>query len=438
MDLWNANAFTRRAFLSRGMVLASSAATIPLFLESSAQALAQASGALSSRPGVPEDHVLVVVQLSGGNDGLNTVIPYADRAYYNARPGIGIQERDVLKLSGREAVGLHPRMDGLKALYDEGLVSVVQGVGYPNPNRSHFLSMDIWHSADTAGAGPGWLGKYYDCECAGADPKSTNPNTPTPAERAAISIGADAPRALIGRKTKPVTFESPDLFRWTGAVHDADAEQAYRAMLNAGAPDAPEGSNAAFLARTALDAQISADLIRKAVSRATPTSYPRSELGRQLAMVAAMISANLKSRVYYVTLGGFDTHAGQGGAQGRHGNLLNDYAQSVKAFYDDLKAQGNDGRVLTMTFSEFGRRVGQNASGGTDHGAAAPMFFVGPMVRPGVQNAHPSLTTLDDGDLKYGVDFRSVYAGVLKEWLRADPNQVLGRAWSPMRLLARA
>ncbi len=438
MDLWNANAFTRRAFLSRGMVLASSAASIPLFIESSAQALAQGAGALSSRPGIPDDHILVVVQLSGGNDGLNTVIPYADRAYYNARPGIGVQERDVLKLSGREPVGLHPRMEGLKALYDDGLLSVVQAVGYPNPNRSHFLSMDIWHTADTGGTGPGWLGKYYDCECAGADPKAQTPDTTTAAQRAAITLGADAPRALIGRKTKPITFESPDLFRWTAGANDPDAEAAYRAMLSAGAPDAPEGSNAAFLARTALDAQISADLIRKAVSRTTPSSYPRSELGRQLAMVAAMIQANLKSRVYYVTLGGFDTHAGQGGAQGRHGNLLNDYAQSLKAFYDDLKAQRNDERVLTMTFSEFGRRVGQNASGGTDHGAAAPMFFVGPMVRPGVQNAHPSLTDLDDGDLKYAIDFRSAYSGVLKEWLRADPSQVLGRAWSPLRVLKRA
>lgn len=438
MDLWNANAFTRRAFLSRGIVLASSAATIPLFLESSAYALAQGAGALSSRPGVPDERILVVVQLSGGNDGLNTVIPYGDRGYYNARPGLAVPERDVLKLDSREAVGLHPRMDALKSLYDEGLVSLVQGVGYPNPNRSHFTSMDIWHTADTSGAGVGWLGRYYDCECAGADPKNQNPSAPTPAQTAAISIGADAPRALLGRKTKPVTFESPDLFRWTGAQDGADADKAYRDMLANGAPDAAEGSNASFLARTALDAQVSADVIRKAVSRANSSTYPRSELGRQLAMVAAMIGADLKSRVYYVNLGGFDTHAGQGGAQGRHANLLNDYAQSVKAFYDDLKAQSNDTRVLTMTFSEFGRRVGQNASGGTDHGAAAPMFFVGPMVKPGVLNAHPSLTALDDGDLKYGVDFRSVYAGVLKDWLKADPNQVLGRAWAPMRLLQKA
>ncbi len=436
MDLWNANAFTRRAFLSRGLVLASSVSTIPLFLESSAHALAQGAGALSSVPGVPEDRILVVIQLSGGNDGLNTVIPYADPAYHNARPGLAVPERDVLKLDSRNAVALHPRMDALKALYDEGLVSIVQGVGYPNPNRSHFLSMDIWHTADTSGSGTGWLGKYYDCECSGSDPK--NQNAPTAAQAAAISIGADAPRALIGRKTKPVTFESPDLFRWTGAQDNADADKAYRDMLDAGAPNAADGTNASFLARTALDAQVSADLIRKAVSRANASAYPRSELGRQLAMVAAMIGANLKSRVYYVNLGGFDTHAGQGGAQGRHANLLNDYAQSVRAFYSDLQAQGQDGRVLTMTFSEFGRRVGQNGSGGTDHGAAAPMFFVGPMIKPGVQNAHPSLTNLDDGDLKYGVDFRSVYAGVLKDWLKADPNQVLGRAWAPMRLLQKA
>jgi uncharacterized protein (DUF1501 family) len=148
-----------------------------------------------------------------------------------------------------------------------------------------------------------------------------------------------------------------------------------------------------------------------------------------------MIRAGLKTRVYYVTLGGFDTHSGQGGAQGRHGNLLANFADSLKAFYKDLKAQNNDGRVLTVTFSEFGRRVAQNASGGTDHGTAAPMFICGPMIRPGVIGDHPSLTDLDQGDLKYKIDFRSVYAGVLEQWLQADSKKVLGGTYKPVVVL---
>jgi uncharacterized protein (DUF1501 family) len=322
------------------------------------------------------------------------------------------------------------------------MLSVVQGVGYPNPNRSHFKSMDIWHTADTDATGDGWLGRYYDSECCGFGKGESGQveKAEKPTLDPAISIGRNAPLALQGRGSKPVAFESAELFRWSGEdIHEALREP-YHDLNRRGSVEGTEGggggdTNADFLMRTALDAQISSDKIRKAVAQKPLVAYPGNELGRQLQMVGSMIRAGLKTRVYYVTLGGFDTHSGQGGAQGRHGNLLANFADSLKAFYKDLKAQSNDGRVLTVTFSEFGRRVSQNASGGTDHGTAAPMFICGPMIRPGVIGDHPSLTDLDQGDLKYKIDFRSVYAGVLEQWLQADSKKVLGSAFRPVSVL---
>jgi uncharacterized protein (DUF1501 family) len=256
---------------------------------------------------------------------------------------------------------------------------------------------------------------------------------------AGIAIGREAPLAMQGQISKPIGFESPDLFRWLGNDIDPALAERYQAINRAGdtaaGPDADPNSNASFLMRTALDAQISSDMIRKAVSRKSGAAYPGNDLGRQLAMVGAMIKAELKTRVYYVTLGGFDTHAGQGGENGRHAQLMQQLGASLKAFYADLKEQGNDTRVLTMSFSEFGRRVAQNASGGTDHGAAAPMFLFGPMVKPGVVGNHPSLTDLDSGDLRFGTDFRSVYAGILEGWLKADSRKVLEATYRPTQVI---
>lgn len=425
--------FTRRAFLHRGLTLASASVTIPWFLQSSAEALARPDGGrTTSLPGVPEDRVLVVVQLAGGNDGLNTVVPFGDPEYYKARPAIGIPAAQTLRLGSGPTgggIGLHPRLTGLKALYDEGLLAIVQGVGYPNPNRSHFKSMDIWHTADTTGTGDGWIGRYFDNQCAG------EPGGGGCSGHAGIALGRTAPLAMQGRAFKPISFESADLFRWTGLdLHEsmrAPYEQIARAGAAAGADAPAPDSAAAFLTRTALDAQIASERIRKAVEARPPVAYPSNPLARQLAMVASMIRHGLETRVYYVALGGFDTHAGQGAQQGPHGNLLDQLAQSLAAFHADLKQSGNDGRVLTMTFSEFGRRVGQNGSGGTDHGTAAPMFLIGPMVRAGLIGKHPSLKDLDEGDLKFGTDFRSVYAGVLEGWMKADAAKVLGRKFAP-------
>jgi uncharacterized protein (DUF1501 family) len=425
MDMHNRPAFTRRAFIGRGLTLASAAAAVPAFLQQTAFALPHPLAGLSSMPGVPEDHVLVVVQLGGGNDGLNTVIPFADPLYYKARPGIGVAKDKVLKLQKNAYVGLHPSMTGLNALYDEGMLGVIQGVGYPNPNRSHFKSMDIWHTADTSGTGTGWLGRYVDSECCGFG-KGESGRAET-APQPIIAIGGEAPLATQGQKSKPVAFQNADLFRWTGKDVHESLDGPYEAITRQGLVEGVDDrSNAGFLMRTALDAQISSEQIRAAVSKQPLVSYPQgNDLARQLQMVAAMIRAGLKTRVYYVTMGGYDTHAGQGGENGRHAQLLGQFANAIKAFYDDLKAQENHARVLTMTFSEFGRRVYQNASQGTDHGTASQMFLVGPMVKAGVLNDHPSLSDLDNGDLKFTTDFRRVYAGILEGWLKADSKKVL-------------
>lgn len=439
MNLHDSNAYTRRQFLHTGLTLASATVAVPAFLQRSAFGLPMPAPGMSSMPGVDEDHVLVVIQLSGGNDGLNTVIPYAAPEYYKLRPGIAVAEQDVLKLGRTGGVGLHPQMVGIKEMYDEGLAAVVQGVGYPNPNRSHFKSMDIWHTADTSGTGDGWLGRYLDSECCGYGKNEGGQAPETTNATPAIAIGRNAPLAMEGRQVKPIAFETADLFKWTGAdVHESLASS-YDDVSKRGVVLGTEpSSNAAFLMKTALDAQVSSDLIRKAVDLDPLVRYPRNGLAQQLAMVAAMIRAGLSTRVYYVTLGGFDTHAGQGGANGRHANLVGQLASSVKAFYADLQAQGNDGRVLTMSFSEFGRRVGQNGSGGTDHGTAAPLFLFGPMVKAGKHGRHPSLSDLDSGDLKYQVDFRTVYAAILEDWLSTDSKDILERRYRPMRVIEKA
>lgn len=430
----NFPAYSRRLFLQQGIGFISLAATAPLFIQRSAQGILLPFGSLlSSAPGVPEDHILVVVQLGGGNDGLNTVVPFGEAAYYKARANIAVPEPGksannnqaaALKLDDHKGIGLHPNLTGFKELMDEGVASIVQGVGYPNPNRSHFTSMDIWQTADTNAKGYGWIGKYFDCTCNG-----------TPVAEGAVSIGRESPLAMQGQIQKPISFESAELFRWLGEDLDKDKslKQPYEKINRAGQlENVDPNSQLGFLTRTALDAQVSSERIRAAVAKRPLVSYPNGQLPRQLQIVAAMIRDGMKTRVYYVSLGGFDTHANE---VPTHSNLMRQLGDALNAFYKDLKAQKNSGRVLTMCFSEFGRRVGSNASGGTDHGTAAPMYFVGEKIKPGLLGDHPSLTDLDDGDLKFNVDFRSVYAGVLEDWLGAPSEKVLGKAYKKAKIL---
>ena len=421
--------YTRRIFLQQGMTLASLAATAPLFIQRSALGMMRPQGSpLMSQPGVPEDRILVVVQLGGGNDGLNTVVPYGNNLYHNTRPSLAIPapgrgQNAALELDKAAGIGLHPSLEAFKELIDEGVASIVQGVGYPNPNRSHFTSMDIWHTADTDARGYGWIGRYFDNTCEGM-----------PKPEAGVAIGRSAPLAMQGALQKPVTFETADLFQWLGNEYSPLLKDPYQKINRQGTVEAVDpDSQLGFLMRTALDAQISSDRIRAAVARQPLVRYPGSGLARQLQTVAAMIRDEMPTRVYYVSLGGFDTHANQ---SNRHTNLLRQFAASLRAFHRDLKAQGNAGQVLTMCFSEFGRRVGQNASGGTDHGTAAPMYLMGEMVRPGLLGQHPSLNDLDRGDLKFNVDFRSVYAAVLEDWMGADARSILGREYRKAKILA--
>lgn len=423
-------AFSRRIFLQQGLTLASLLPTIPAFIQNSAFGVMTPLGSmLSSRPGVNDDRILVIVQLAGGNDGLNTVIPYGDDNYYRARPQLGITApnsgNNACLATDIDGLGLHPNLASFKELLDDGKATIVQGVGYPNPNRSHFTSTDIWETADMSGKGDGWIGRYFDCTCNG-----------TPVPEGAIAIGRRSPLAMVGSTQKPVSFESAELFRWLGENVHPSLKSPYDDINRAGTlSDVESDSQLAFLMRTSLDAQVSSDRIRAAVAKQPLVPYPQSSLARQLRIVGAMIRDGMKTRVYYVSLSGFDTHAGQAGS---HGNLMRQLGDSLAAFQRDVTAQGNDGRVLTMVFSEFGRRVKQNASGGTDHGTAAPMFLMGNMVNPGILAKHPSLVDLDQGDLKYSVDFRSVYAGILEDWMETPSEKILGGRFQKARVVLSA
>ncbi len=408
-------AYTRRQFLRSGLALVSTVSSVPIFLSRSSGVLAQTAGPLPSNPGIPEDRVMVVVQLSGGNDGLNTVIPFGFDDYYKSRTALAVREDDLIKLDTQAGIGLHPSLRPIHEMMGEGLANIVQGVGYPNPIRSHFASMDVWHTGDTlSNKGEGWVGKAMDTMY---DRRDTS--------LACVGLGAEAPLATQGRYVKPVTFDKPEMFRWSGRdLHPAMGDT--YDQLNKAPATVDDNDPSGFILRTAMDAQVASDQIRHAVNQNAETAFPRTGLAQQLRMVASMIRAELPTRVYYVAMGGFDTHANQAG---QHTRLLNEFSQAVSAFYAELKATGQRNRVVTVAFSEFGRRVKQNASGGTDHGTAGPMFLFGEQVRPGLIGEHPSLTDLDNGDLIHHTDFRSVYASVLDNWMKIDSTASLGKLY---------
>jgi uncharacterized protein (DUF1501 family) len=418
------------------MTLLAASATIPAFLDSTVVALSNSfDGALTQQHSGKDGKILVVVQLAGGNDGLSTIIPHGDDAYHRARPSIGLAANSVLKIN--DYVGLHPNLAPLKAIYDDGHLGIVQGVGYPNPNRSHFRATDIWESAQPERDTPtsGWVGRYFDNACPGCDP------------HVGMSIGQTLPLAMQGTRVMPLSLERPEAYRYQG--HDRSAyEKLNQPPTTAPAPiiantlaetgnhgkiEITPAAQLDFLERTAMDAQVSSDdVLRMTRTHRNASTYPGGEFGSGLQTIAAMIAGGLPTRVYYVSLGGFDTHANQ---KNRHDQLMTQLAAGLSAFWKDLKQQGNDDRVLCMTFSEFGRRVQQNASGGTDHGAAAPMFLMGPKITPGLLGRYPSLTDLDAGDLKYNTDFRSVYATILQNWMDTPSKPILGNQFPTMSVL---
>jgi len=415
------------------MAMLSAAATVPGFVGATSDAYADTDWYTASKPGVPQGRVLVVVQLSGGNDGLNTVVPFGDDNYNRARPGIRIN--NALKLdgvAGSDGIGLNPALRPIQEMIGQGRAAIVNGVGYPNPNRSHFKSMDIWHTAQTDEKdqrGKGWVGKAMDT----AYPLDRHGNAPDQAGMACVSIGNNAPTAVQGSHVQPVAFQNANAFQWAGhGVHDAVSEGYNK--INANVAEAGAADPLAFVQRTTLDAQVASTKVRKAMQGSTQSRFPANPLAQQLSMVAKMIRAELPTRVYYVTLSGFDTHAQQ---VNKHAQLLGYFADSMKAFYDELHATGHDGRVVSLAFSEFGRRLRQNASNGTDHGIAGPSFVFGPSIKPGLHGSYPSLNNLDQGDLIHTVDFRSVYADILDNWMAIDSRQALGAKYDHLGLLAK-
>lgn len=411
---------TRRLFLQRGMTLLAAGATVPAFLDQTVHALANPlDGARTQAPSGKDGKILVVVQLAGGNDGLSTVIPYADDLYHKARPGLAHAAKLVHKLD--DHVALHPALKPLMGMVEKGRLSVIQGVGYPNPNRSHFRSMDIWHTAEPVRqARYGWVGRYFDSACAGAEPHF------------GVNIGETLPLAMQGEKFTPVSFERIESYAYKGP--DPEGYNKVNRLESSGVKPTSGGGALDFLHRTAMDARLSSDQIRDATKKYKGGGgYPDNEFGKGLRTIAAMIGGGLSTRVYYVSLGGFDTHITQ---RGKHDQLMEQLAKGLASFWSDMKEQGNADRVLMMTFSEFGRRVAQNDSAGTDHGAAAPMLLIGPGLASPVVGKHPSLkpADLDEGDLRFHTDFRTVYAAVLEQWLETKSAPILGSTFEPLKV----
>ncbi len=406
---------TRREFVSKGLTMVAIGVTAPSFITRTALAMSNPwdVAQLTSRPGVPDDRILVVVQLGGGNDGLNTVIPLNRDAYYQARPTLAVPQKDVIRVT--DTLGLHPSLAPVKALYDNGAVALIQGVGYPNPSRSHFKSMEIWHTADPEGrvVRYGWIGRYFDSKCPVCE-------VPT----VGLNVGSTMPLAMQAESGMGVSLENPAAFQWMSTFNGLGPKEELELfkLLNAPAPNEPGTID--FLRHTAMNAYVSSEKVRGAVGAYKGgVDYPNTQFAYSMKLIAQLVAGKLPTKVYYANMSGFDTHAAQKGA---HERLLQQFAEGVAAFYKDLEAQGNADRVVTLAFSEFGRRVAENASGGTDHGTAAPMFIIGKALKGGLYGTYPSLSDLDQGDLKHAVDFRSVYATVLDKWLGADPAKILG------------
>jgi uncharacterized protein (DUF1501 family) len=395
-------------------------ATVPAFLARSAFALA----ADPSR--AAKERVLVVLELNGGNDGLNTVVPYGDDAYRKHRPKLHLAKTQVDRIDDR--IGLHRALGGLSKLLEARQLAVVQSVGYPNPNRSHFESMAIWQSArqkparDTAG----WLARSLE-------QRHAAPGGDAPALHISSNL---LPQALAGGRHHVPSLADLEQFRRRLGMSEAAAAREQRAALDEissqrqGAP----GSLLEFVERsTVLTYTSSARLEGVLKGRTASAKYPEFYgLAKRLQLIAQLIKAGLTTSIYYTQLAGFDTHANQ---LGTHDNLLREVGGSLKAFLDDLNQAGEGARVVVLVFSEFGRRLAENASGGTDHGTAAPVFLLGQGVKAGLHGPYPNLQDLQDGDPRHAIDFRRVYATLLDRWLNCSSERILGQKFEHLPVL---
>lgn len=385
----------RRHFLQSSLLAL--APTVPLFVARTGRA---ASAGTDRR-------VLVVVQLDGGNDALNTVIPHADPAYAKLRPTLKVEKKNVVKLT--DEVGLHPSLKPLDKLLQAGHLAVVPGVSYPNPNRSHFESMAIWHTArfdPEERGGYGWIGRALD-----------------PSQGSSYVIGQAVPGAVRGSRSTAASLSRVE------DVLLADAESARKSV-------GPQGEDdlLAYVRRQAVDAQSAGEKLAALARGADGGKYPSTGLADRLRLTARLLKADLGARVFYTVQGGYDTHSVQRFA---HAGLLGEFAGAVAAFFDDLKEAKLADRVTLLAFSEFGRTIKENGSAGTDHGTAGAVFLAGPGVKGGLGAKMPSLTDLAGGEPKMTADFRSVYAGMLTDWLGLPDRAPLGGAFEPLPLLRR-
>jgi len=395
----------RKKFLQLGS-LAAGTAMLPKFLKAFETPKITSGG----------NKVLVVVQFSGGNDGLNTVIPIRNDIYYRERPGLAIAKDKTIALNTE--TGLHPALTNLKTLFDEGHLAILNGVGYPNPDRSHFRSMDIWQTAGNSDEylNTGWLGRYLDAQCSGC-------SRPTQV----LEMDDTLSLALSGEQMKGIAFRDPK------RLYETSQDPFFKEILHAGLLEKPDDPSS-YLYKVMSETISGAEYIfQQSKLRPSNTMYPDTELGKNLKTIASLISSDINTRVYYVSLGSFDTHAGQ---QPKQEKLFKELNDAIKPFTDDLKLNHRFDEVLIMSFSEFGRRVGENGSGGTDHGTANNMFLIGGGLKnKGILNAMPDLSNLTDGDMNQQIDFKRVYATILKKWLQSDDYKILGKQYEYLNFI---
>jgi uncharacterized protein (DUF1501 family) len=399
---------TRREFLKHsaaGIGLLAFSRFAPAFLVQST---------LASTPAAEKDRtILVLVQLAGGNDGLNTVVPFTNDEYYRLRPTLALPKSSLLKVDDHTA--LHPACESLHRLLKDGKLGIVQNVGYPNPNRSHFRSTDIWQTASDSDdvISTGWIGRYLDNACAGA---------PAGSDPLSIHVGNEVPVAFMSEHAHPTFGVAPNARARRGRARGESLLDELVAKTSAAGDE-----NTTYLRQTMLDALVTEKRVHSLLGNYQPgVEYPAHPFSQSLKNVAALIAAQLPTRVYFVSLGGFDTHANQ---LGSHQNLLRTLSEGLAAFQRDLEHHKLNDQVLTMTFSEFGRRPSENESKGTDHGTAAPLFVMGSRVRPGLHGSAPKLNIGRNEDLTFSTDFRQVYATVLDRWLQCPSEKILGRAF---------